>query len=61
MSECKKLRHFVEAGVKRMREQKALNHVISDYVEDMGTGDAVICHECEQYEKCKTENGWDEE
>lgn len=56
--ECKKLTNVVEAGIKKMHEEKAPSYLISDYVDEMGKGGAVLCHECEKYEKCKDECNW---
>lgn len=49
---CKKLLKETEEGVESMKKKNESIVAINSYIEDMGTGGAAVCSECEKYQEC---------
>lgn len=53
---CKKLQNYVEKGIESMKRENAPGFMLNDYIEEMGTGGAAVCQNCEKYQECFPED-----
>jgi len=49
---CKALELTIQSLVHNLKNQKAPDFIIDDQIQDMRSGDAVICDGCKEYRNC---------
>lgn len=49
---CTQLNQAIQIGISDMKQGKAPDFIISEYVEEMNAGMASMCQDCSKYEEC---------
>lgn len=49
---CDELEKNIKYGIQDLKKANAPGFVITDYIEEMNTGEATMCQECEKKTEC---------